>query len=308
MMPSSRPLRWEEMHYRLVSLWDLMIMIELPLGSLISALNRIGTMGSGLKDMTQRALFLKHDIDGLKEAVELVRQRAEELGLPASIEASKRIHVIFARATQETRDGHELAVFNKIDTPMLGGSFGSLVTSFRDETAGRFALVIPTSKVELYEQKRPPFGAEVDTKFRTRGRDEIAEASKCLALRRPTACAFHLMRAVECALDAMRLSLGLREPEKSGEKTWGAVLGTIQTEIENKDKLTHTPQWSSSDDRRVFRRMLASLNDFKENWRDPTMHLESTYTEEQAEHLFALTKGFMQVVASRLDEDGQPLA
>jgi hypothetical protein len=38
------------------------------------------------------------------------------------------------------------------------------------------------------------------------------------------------------------------------------------------------------------------------------MHVEKTYTEEQANHVFAVVRGFMEKVASRLDENGQPLA
>ena len=51
-----------------------------------------------------------------------------------------------------------------------------------------------------------------------------------------------------------------------------------------------------------------SLIAIKDGCRDDTMHVESTYTEDEANLLFALTKGFMQKVASRLDENGRPFA
>jgi hypothetical protein len=41
---------------------------------------------------------------------------------------------------------------------------------------------------------------------------------------------------------------------------------------------------------------------------NPTMHVESKYTDEEAEHIFIAVRGFMKKLASRMDESGQPLA
>jgi hypothetical protein len=55
----------------------------------------------------------------------------------------------------------------------------------------------------------PLFGSEVQHKFNTTS-FEIDEAAKCLALGRPTACVFHLMRVMEIAVRAVARCLGVR--------------------------------------------------------------------------------------------------
>ena len=70
----------------------------------------------------------------------------------------------------------------------------------------------------------------------------------------------------------------------------------------------HARQWTSLADKKFFEEVYMMLNAIKDGCRDDTMHIESSYEMGGAEHLFALVKGFMQKVASRLDEDGHPLA
>ena len=43
-------------------------------------------------------------------------------------------------------------------------------------------------------------------------------------------------------------------------------------------------------------------------YRNATMHLDSVYTLEDAKHVVELVKGFMKKIASRMDENGLPLA
>ena len=78
--------------------------------------------------------------------------------------------------------------------------------------------------------------------------------------------------------------------------------------MDRREKLDYVHQWNSMADRKFFDEIYMALIAIKDGCRDDTMHLESDYNQREAEHLFALTKGFMQKVASRLDEDGLPLA
>ena len=116
------------------------------------------------------------------------------------------------------------------------------------------------------------------------------------------------MRTVEIAIEAIRLCLQLPAPTKGQHKAWGAVLERLREEIEGRESLTWPRQWNSMADKKLFQQLHASLLAIKDAWRDSTMHVESDYNEREASHIFALTKGFMQKVASRLDEDGQPPA
>lgn len=195
---------------------------------------------------------------------------------------------------------------NRASMNDVSGQIQRLHGRINDEFRLRAVLLLPEDR-EAYYVAQFPFGEEVQKKFGRRGNYEIEEASKCLALGRSTACAFHLIRTVECGIDAIRRCLRIPAPIKSADKTWGAILGLIEKEIGCRDNLAHASPWMRLDDKRLFTQMHAAAALIK-NWRDPTMHLEMTYTDVDAVHLFSLTKGFMQKVASRLDEDGLPVA
>jgi len=191
----------------------------------------------------------------------------------------------------------------------LGRGIQDLNTVVRVDFKNKLVLVVPADKADYFEPGKPLFGTTVDERFKKKARFEIGEAGKCLALQRYTSCVFHLMRTVETAIEALRACLGLPVPTRDQHKAWGAILGALQTEIDKRNSdLLWPRQWSSADDKKFFEQVQMSLIAIKDGCRDDTMHVESTYTEDEANLLFALTKGFMQKVASRLDENGRPFA
>src|SRR5216684_52628 len=295
----ARPLRWEKMHYRQVSLWDIIMKefdarrfleVWTPVISVHVAHNNL--VAYGAPGHTEDHIMRTGEGDQLYDKVKALWAFLDHHGFELSSDRAKLI-------LKQMVDGVHTSEFNR--------NIGNLHGRICDEMKRRKLLILPSSKQELYEQTEPPFGRVVQAKFQKLGNYEIEEASRSLALGRATACAFHLMRAVECGVHGIRKCLGLPEPVKPGDKTWGAVLGTIEREIEARDNLGHKSPWLKAEDKLPFQQMHAAAALIK-NWRDPTMHLESKYTESEAEHLFALTKGFMQKVASRLDENGDPPA
>lgn len=64
-------------------------------------------------------------------------------------------------------------------------------------------------------------------------------------------------------------------------------------------------KWAEAD---LFSEMYAMLDAVKNAWRNQTMHIDQKYTEEEAEMIFIAVKHFMQKIASRMDENGLPLA
>ena len=134
---------------------------------------------------------------------------------------------------------------------------------------------------------------------------EIDEAAKCLALRRSTACVFHLMRVMEVGIKAVARCLGIPDPTKGSEKNWGKILKKIKDEIDNRNA---AKSWKKAKDQEFFLASHAHLDVVREAWRNPTMHVENKYTEEEAEDIFAAVKSFMRKLATRLSETGKPLA
>jgi hypothetical protein len=240
----------------------------------------------------------------LIEEVRFVETTASKLDLDGLAKSATRLLAVLARGAQD--DTH--VRFTAVDKQVLEGHLSAVLTRAPDDLGGRLALVLPSGKTKLYEPPAPLFGAAVDTKFKRKARREISEAGKCMALGRHTACVFHLMRTVEVAIESIRVCLQLPAPTKGQHKAWGAVLERLRQEIERREKLDYAHQWSSPADKKFFEEVYMALVAIKDGCRDDTMHVESDYNEDEAEHLFAIAKGFMQKVASRLDEDGQPLA
>jgi hypothetical protein len=305
----AKSFRWEEMHYRLVSLWDI-IMLELNSRKLVEGLQVCATTmqslemsgvlnpGSGPLGIPVAGYALwRGQIVGLIEEAKRLDLDVVYLNTERTLEVYERCH-----ASDSLLDTHNARIAH--------GALRVVTVAARDQFEARTVLVVPASKADFYDPAKEPllFGEEVWRKFKRKGRFEIAEAGKCLALSRSTACVFHLMRSVEVVLEAIAICLQLPPPRNKYDKTWGAVLGRYQDELDGREDLLWPRQWNSMKDKKVFGEIHASLLVIKDNWRDPTMHLESTYDENGALHLWALVKGFMQKVASRLDEDGQPLA
>lgn len=316
MIPSGRPLHWEEMHCRLVSLWDLLNMYALKAGKLIEALNWLAALmqrlaGPDGRGPAQAETCRSEVLDRMREKAEFVRATAKELEISGLATAAQRFIDDIGRA----RAGDpkpELATFAIPDAVTLFTHLRMLQARVADDFTDQSVLVVPLSKRDLYQPDEPKFGAQfgsdVASKFKSNGKQEVGEASNCLALGCDTACAFHLMRAVETVLEAAAVCLNLPPPRNRQDKTWGAVLTRFQDELDSRDVLTFARQWASSADRNFFRELYGTLVAIKDAWRDPTMHLERSFNDREARHLFELVKGFMQKSASRFDEDGHPLA
>lgn len=165
--------------------------------------------------------------------------------------------------------------------------------------------VIDRSRLRFYEPKEPLLGPDFQAKFKTDGIFELDEAGKCLALGRPTACVFHLMRVMEVGIKALARCLNIPDPTKPAQRNWGFVLGAISAGMDQK--------WPSSASRlsgdgALFEELLASLDAVKNPQRNATMHVEKKYTDDEAEEIFVGVRGFMKKLAARCDEDGKPPA
>jgi hypothetical protein len=173
-----------------------------------------------------------------------------------------------------------------------------------DDIGGSYLLALSARERGFYEPSEPLFGLAVSGQFPTL-QYEIDEAGKCLALERSTAAAFHGIRCMEGGIRGIARCLGIPDPTRASNRTWGKVLGSIKDAIDKKwpDKNARL-----SGDSEFFDDAYAALAAMQNPWRNSTMHLDQKYTQEEALHIFEVIKGFMKKVASRLDEDGKPLA
>lgn len=165
-------------------------------------------------------------------------------------------------------------------------------------------IVVERHDRDLYEQSGPAFGANFAGGFGSAEFD-VEEAGKCLALGRSTASAYHSLRVLEAAVYALSRCLGLPDPIKGADRTWGKMLGLVRDSLE--------ARWPArggrmAGDARVFDEIYGALAGMQNPYRNSTMHLASKYTPEEARHIYDLVKGLMKRVAARMDEQGNPKA
>jgi HEPN domain-containing protein len=119
--------------------------------------------------------------------------------------------------------------------------------------------------------------------------EDIEEAAKALALQRPTACVFHLMRAMEIAVKR----LGKRVGVQNVDKEWGKILSDIGKGIEAMPFKTEAEKRK----RNRWSEVHTHLYHVKQAWRNDTMHPKQTYTREQAHEVFQACRVFMDRLA-----------
>jgi len=113
--------------------------------------------------------------------------------------------------------------------------------------------------------------------------NELREAGNCFAFDRPTACVFHLARVMEAALKVTAKEIGVEYTTD-----WGRCFRDIEKQGEQSDPF--------------FREAVAYMRSFKNVWRNPTMHIERSFSEQEAEHIFNAVQAFMEHLATRLTE------
>jgi hypothetical protein len=284
-----------------LSLWD--IMKQIDVASFTTGLVSLGKFAQFLRSLRNFGV-VKIDVppelvvDRLG-AAQAIFVGCQALGLTASLQMSERV---LSRIRDWPAVG-DFAAPLATQFDILADEIEHLTLRVQDELAATLMLVIDFQKQEFFK-KTDIFGAEVDAAFPSAA-FEIDEAGKCYALERSTACAFHLMRALEIAIKAIGKCLNIPDPVKDADRNWGAMLRKVKDEMDRRNRLA---QWTRVSDREFFAAIHVTLDAVRNVWRNATMHVENKYTLEEAEHILGAVRGFMRKLASRMDELGQPLA
>ncbi len=172
-----------------------------------------------------------------------------------------------------------------------------------DELKTRFFLTISSEKAKFYETTNL-FGNDVLNNFASAGFD-IEEAGKCFATSRFTACVMHLQRVLEVSLKAYGLYLGIAALVPGTQPSWNKILDQTRNEIkERNDKKIPTKTWHSTKEKDFCEGLQPFLEAVKIAWRNPSMHADAKYTEDEADDIFSVVKRFMKHLAKHLDEKG----
>jgi hypothetical protein len=163
------------------------------------------------------------------------------------------------------------------------------------EMKGRVYAYIPAEKAKyLTTEGARLFGDEVDRAFPD-ARSDAHEAGCCMALTRPTAAVFHLMRVLECGLAALGKVFSI----PLAHTNWGSAIEQIESKIREMHKDANWKAMPDVKEMQVkYAQAAATFGVLKDAWRNHTMHGRVIYETEEAEHIFSNVKMFMRKLAA----------
>ncbi len=163
------------------------------------------------------------------------------------------------------------------------------------EMKRRVYAYIPAEKAKYFTTGRPQlFGEEVYKAF-PGARTDIHEAGCSMALTRPTAAVFHLMRVLECGLAALGKVFSI----PLAHTNWGSAIEQMESKIRDMHKDAVWKAKPDCKDMQVkYAQAAATFGVLKDAWRNHTMHSRVAYNEEEAEHIFGNVKMFMRKLAA----------
>jgi hypothetical protein len=177
--------------------------------------------------------------------------------------------------------------------PKVGGaSIATAITRFlsrlQDEFSARYYFCLDQNNARFYE-KHDLFGEAVARKFKDAA-DDIKQAGNCLALEQPTACVFHLMRAMEVAVRQLSKRLKIKVTPQT---TWRVMTNNMDPKIRAMPDVTQHQKNRKNE----WEAARANLHAVGSVWRNNTMHPATSYTQTQALDVFNAVRVFMSNLA-----------
>lgn len=174
--------------------------------------------------------------------------------------------------------------YNPLD---LFACLAELKNRLEDEAKEVVFIRLRPEVVRYYEAPKL-FGEAVSNRF-PQAIDDIEEAGKCLALARGTACVLHTMRILEVGLRALGKALNIPYAP-----SWESYLRQISDNIGKKHK-NKTAKWKKEE--KFYRDISGDFLTIKQAWRNPTMHVDRKYSQDEATQIFEAAKLLMQRLA-----------
>jgi len=269
-----------ENSHRLVSLWE---MLKFHASKFVKLIDSVTVLSTYILDRDSK----ESDVQS-ETFYQSVIQRFSEL----SCQLADMGLIMSQKKSERIRD--ELVGGARI--PDLREQFDELRARVKDELDLVLTLLVPATDMRLYESPLAVFGSDTVDHFPGVGL-EVEEAGKCLALNRGTACVFHLMRTMEVGLRALGKSLNDPDMDPKRNPSWEAILKKSDRELQQ-PYAGRCPEWQG--DPQFFAEATATLRAVKDAWRNPTMHVDIRYDEEQARDVWNAVRAFMRHLATKL--------
>lgn len=201
-----------------------------------------------------------------------------QYGLTSAAAKCERIHKIL-------EEHQMLATYGQIHHWL-----GELRERIEDDLKREMFLHLSSAEAKLYESPTLDWNESISKFPKITG--DIEEAAKCLALNRYTGAVYHLQRVMEFGLKALAVKVG----KPFDRNTWDSHLKDIEKELEARYKAAgaRTP------DEEFYSGAASQLAHVKVAWRNPTMHIERTYTIDVATDIWHAVKAFMRHLSTKL--------
>jgi hypothetical protein len=266
---------------------------------ILRAVSSLGNFGQNIPDSigmpTMGLAIPKENYAFLVNYADFLCLELERLDLSASLASANLVRRTLATVSPHPAPpgaSGEFVIFAPLRVVEMKSVCRDLQTRLPDELKSRLIMALSTGKASYFSPSEPLFGVDVFNSFSS-ANDDISEAGACLALGRGTASVMHLMRACEVGLSALAKALGVGK-----QNDWGSYL----REIEKALKVRAQTSGARSPDEQFYSEAATSFDYLKRAWRNPTMHVDRTYSSERAEEIFQAVKSFMRHLSSRLTE------
>ena len=226
----------------------------------------------------------EQDKMGFANEVNNIAVGAEEISLPMTARHARRL----------SKAVHTSGTYEELQS-----LYDELQNRFNDELESVKFFLVDKARMAYFDNTLLA-GEQFKTQF-PRSNGELIEAGNCFALDRYTACAFHLMRALEGGLKAVAAGLSLPDPNKGSGRNWGNMLKDIKSKIDSNNAALKTDlQWQA--EREFYEKAYAFLEGVRSPLRNSTMHVESDYDEQGAIDVLNACSTFMRHIATKLAE------
>lgn len=262
-------------------LWSLWDMLELEARPFLNAVRALAIIEEVLR--TKKPEDLKAKVG--KSTVDHVSRQLGEF-IEACIGFGTDVSRMAAEELLEKLEG------GKLTFAVLHEEVRHLHKYFERHLQSTKLCALNPDDARYYDTALEMFGECVTASFPSSA-SEIDEAGKCLALGRSGAAIFHLMRVVEIGLRSLAPLMGIHEPRPD----WGKVIRAVDEYLKlpkNERKLELEDEYLAA--------VSAQMHAVKLAWRNQTMHVDTTFSLENAREIFEQTKLLMIALSIELHE------
>ena len=208
-------------------------------------------------------------------------EQLDELGLQVTARASKDLQRLYTELEQEDYD----AVLSEAQASKLARIMTDIRKTLEAELEGFYVYTVTPKRIDatkLMSDVSFLFAPNTFARLPGIARFDLEEAGKCIAFERPTAAAFHLMRATEAVLRTFLKT----HVETSSENLWGPMVKALREKLDDSD----------------YGVLLNNLDNIRLSFRNPTQHPQKIYDIQEVQDLWGLCVDVINRMAKDLHE------